>query len=154
MTKFIHYFVYDLNTIYTYSPKVNLNNWDSKINEIVNQKSDENSNKKSEVNLNSDIKIKHSPVDENNISCLNTNIFNEKAFRENSSFSNKVFLNTKRIKKITTPISTKVINSSPFREKTSLLIKKNNSAFRNLQNAFEEKPTISNIKKTNNDALI
>ena len=50
-----------------------------------------------------------------------------------------MFLNTKRINKLTTPVSTKIINSSPFKEKTSLLIKKNNSAFRNLQNAFEEK---------------
>lgn len=143
MTKFIHFFVYDLNTIYTYSPNVNLNNMDSKINDKVTQKSEEK--------LYNDIKIKHLPVNVNNISCFNTNIFNEKPFRENSSFSNKVFLNTKRIKKITTPISTKVINSSPFKEKTSLLIKKNNSAFRNLQNAFEDKPTSTNIKKTNKD---
>jgi len=74
--------------------------------------------------------------------CLNISnscFFANKVFKNNTNSNNICFLNTKRIQKITTPISTKIINSSPFKEKTILLLKKNNTAFRNLKNQFEEK---------------
>ncbi len=146
-----------MNIIYSYSPK----------NKIAKSSSD-NKNNNTENNLsfksNSDQGKQNNVIDktqnfkknenksENKVISLNiksnkdyfnlfkTEIFSNKSFKDGPNKNNISFLNTKRIQKITTPVSTKIINSSPFIEKTSLLLKKNNSsAFRNLENEFKNK---------------
>lgn len=156
---------YGMNTIYNYSPnikiisngnkKYNLNsnifttaNLNKTIDNATNFKINQNQDLLTKENflindLSKDSKSKsiknnekinkYDPIQVPNILSYNK-IINERIQKNNNG--SIIFLKSK-IQKITTPISSKMINSSPFKEKTNLLDKKNNSAFRNLQKEFE-----------------
>ena len=154
--KYKNLFTYDMEIIYSYTPKNKILESFSDNKKIENETEvknifKENENEKNQIADNKLFyKNEKSLKGENNIDannkinegCLNipnSCFFPNKIFKNNTNSDNICFLNTKRIQKITTPISTKIINSSPFKEKTILLLKKNNTAFRNLKNQFEEK---------------
>lgn len=155
--KYKNLFAYDMEIIYSHTPNIKIvkSSSDNKKTEnktSVKSHSDQGkqkheANKIFIINNNENkAKNENSVISNNNkinVGCFN--LFNPTfssipIFKEGSNTNNNIcFLNTKRIQKITTPISTKIINSSPFKEKTTFLFKKNNSAFRNLQNEFEDK---------------
>lgn len=154
--KYKNHFAYDMEIIYSYTPKTKTAKSSSdnkKIENTTSLKSHSDQGKKKHESDNNKIftsnvikaKIDNCVIPINNtkntgcFNLFNKSFFSNQVFKNDSNTNSIRFLNTKRIQKITTPISTKIINSSPFKEKTTFLIKKNNSAFRNLQNEFEEK---------------
>lgn len=151
--KYKNLFAYDMEIIYSYTPKIKKLNSSSdgkKIehkgsiktkNDQLSQHNESDKNNKKEIKVTNEnyIDKDKNKSTTNCFNLFNPAFFGNQLFRDNTNQNNLCFLNTKRIQKITTPVSTKIINSSPFKEKTTFLLKKNNSAFRNLKSEFEEK---------------
>lgn len=139
---------YEMEMIYSFTPKTkstkpscdikNLNNLEN-IQNKFNQSNLEEYKSFIRKNINENGNFFYTQSNESLSNKSNNCFFSRQMFKNNTNSNNIKFLNTKRIQKITTPISNKIINSSPFKEKTNLLFKKNNSAFRNLKNEFEGK---------------